>query len=312
MQIFCLGVDAGSEYETLLGHRSFDKEVGIELASAPAGDQFENLPTLVNSAFGAVGRSVDRVFVRSHSGVICSIEQTEQSIVILTEESEFAAISDVVVDEFCPLAMDLQNHLCVHAALLIAPSGKGFLFLGDSGVGKSTAALLATQMLGWQVAGDDAVVLSFEQQQIVAVASYPGIKVDENSFNLFKPVNLPAEWEELPNAKNEYKHRISPYALPMLAKFFHYEPAQLQAIVALCPSRHEINFTIEQEKSSDSVGRLLWNAFSVPLLGEGREVRRFEQVVNVVNHTDVLIASYAKTGKSIIKLMKFLERTYAY
>ena len=178
MQIFCLGVDAGSEYETLLGHRSFDKEVGIELASAPAGDQFENLPTLVNSAFGAVGRSVDRVFVRSHSGVICSIEQTEQSIVILTEESEFAAISDVVVDEFCPLAMDLQNHLCVHAALLIAPSGKGFLFLGDSGVGKSTAALLATQMLGWQVAGDDAVVLSFEQQQIVAVASYPALGVD--------------------------------------------------------------------------------------------------------------------------------------
>jgi hypothetical protein len=57
---------------------------------------------------------------------------------------------------------------------------------------------------------------------------------------------------------------------------------------------------------------LLWNAFSVPLLGEGREVRRFEQVVNVVNHTDVLIASYEKTGKSIIKLMKFLERTYAY
>jgi hypothetical protein len=60
-----------------------------------------------------------------------------------------------------------RNRYFVHAAAVVHESGGCVLLLGDSGVGKSTIAY-ALHRAGWQLLGDDGVVLEPAEKGVVA------------------------------------------------------------------------------------------------------------------------------------------------
>ena len=73
----------------------------------------------------------------------------------------------------------------VHAATAVAPEGRGWLFAGNSGAGKSTtAALLASR--GWQVGTDDIAFMVRAGDHVDVIGRYGAIALRDGGYELVR------------------------------------------------------------------------------------------------------------------------------
>lgn len=88
------------------------------------------------------------------------------------------SVRHYLLDHVLPRALDLWGRNPLHATAV--STGHGVLaFLGDTGTGKSTiaAALVAR---GCELVSDDCLVLEHKEGSIVAIPSYPGLRLHED------------------------------------------------------------------------------------------------------------------------------------
>ncbi len=84
----------------------------------------------------------------------------------------------LLLDQVFPLALSLRGELVLHGSATALPSGAA-AFLGAAGIGKSTlAASFARE--GFPAITDDCLLLRGEGDRILAVPSYPGLRLWEN------------------------------------------------------------------------------------------------------------------------------------
>ena len=79
------------------------------------------------------------------------------------------------LDQVVPLLLSKRGHLVLHASAVAAPEGT-LGFVGASGQGKSTLALSFAKR-GFPVLADDCLLLEERCDQLIAVPSYPGLRV---------------------------------------------------------------------------------------------------------------------------------------
>ncbi len=79
------------------------------------------------------------------------------------------------LDQVVPLLLSKQGHLVLHASAVVTPQG-ALGFVGASGQGKSTLALSFAKR-GFPVLADDCLLLEEKGGELIAVPSYPGLRV---------------------------------------------------------------------------------------------------------------------------------------
>lgn len=89
-------------------------------------------------------------------------------------------LEHLLVDQVLPRYLAQAGHLLLHASALNI-HGRTVLFLGKSGWGKSTLAALFQQS-GHTLYSDDCVMLKPERNQWLALATYPSLRLYEDSI----------------------------------------------------------------------------------------------------------------------------------
>lgn len=95
-------------------------------------------------------------------------------------ELDAATIEHLLVDQVLPRYLAHEGRLLVHASAVTSSNGC-VLFLGKSGWGKSTLAGLLDR-LGHGLLSDDCVIVDTEPGQVVAMATYPSLRLNRDSL----------------------------------------------------------------------------------------------------------------------------------
>lgn len=88
-------------------------------------------------------------------------------------------LEHLLLDQILPRALSDLGELVIHASCSVM-DGRGVLFLGDSGWGKSTLASLLRQR-SHPTLSDDCVVLRIHQGKVQAIPSYPSLRLFDDS-----------------------------------------------------------------------------------------------------------------------------------
>lgn len=132
-------------------------------------------------------------------------------------------IRHLFLDQVLPLVLSRQGRLVLHSSAVLTPAG-AVAFVGSTGQGKSTLALsFATR--GDPFLADDCLVLDEHQGKLMAVPSYPGLRLwPETVSEVFERAPELAEV-----AHYSAKKRLSPHG----EMSFSYQPAPLRRVYFL-------------------------------------------------------------------------------
>ena len=86
----------------------------------------------------------------------------------------------LLLDQVLPLVLNYKGKEVLHGAAVVTPYG-ACAFVGPTGAGKSTLAA-SFQSAGYSVLTDDCVVLEARGGHIVAIPSYPGLRLWEDAI----------------------------------------------------------------------------------------------------------------------------------
>ncbi len=84
-------------------------------------------------------------------------------------------VRHLLLDQVIPLLLSRQGHLVLHSSAVSAPEG-AIAFVGRTGSGKSTLAA-SFSAEGMPVLADDCLLLKEEGGRLMAVPSYPGVRL---------------------------------------------------------------------------------------------------------------------------------------
>lgn len=129
----------------------------------------------------SLARDGDDYWLRS-PGIADFLLQMESRRVRVAAEPDVdaATLEHLLVDQVLPRLLAHHGHLLIHASAL-ATDGRCALFMGPSGWGKSTLAGLL-QRHGHIVLSDDCVLLAADREHFQAVATYPSLRLYEDSL----------------------------------------------------------------------------------------------------------------------------------
>jgi hypothetical protein len=93
-----------------------------------------------------------------------------------------------------------------HASAVLSPSGQAYLILGNKGMGKTSVALALCVSCGYQLIGEDTVLIQFKENKINVCGGAKMCFVRPNIFHCLFPV-----FGENPDYENVFEKRFSLY-----------------------------------------------------------------------------------------------------
>lgn len=152
--------------------------------------------------------------------------------------ADAATLEHLLLDQVLPRLLAQQGHLLIHASALDI-DGRGALFTGPSGWGKSTLAALLHRH-GHAVLSDDCVQLTAAVEGFQAVPTYPSLRLYPDSLG----EALPGAGETAPVASYSEKLRVPVAAqeegnavYPVDALYLLGEPAEAGEAIRIMPLR---------------------------------------------------------------------------
>jgi len=132
------------------------------------------------------------------------LHTAQRQITIIPHEAlDDFTIEHLLVDQVLPRLLAHEGHLLLHACA-VNVDGRTLLFLGKSGWGKSTLAALFHQA-GYRLYSDDCVLLKRKELEWQALATYPSLRLYEDSMENHFPANTASS----PVSEHSEKQRIS-------------------------------------------------------------------------------------------------------
>lgn len=155
-------------------------QISIEWAGpAPdLPDPGDARPPMPDVAWPVTDRDGDGYRVSFSEGDAFWVAEDGRTIRCFQSSAPPASVRHWLLDHVMPRALDLRGVNPLHATAVATKEGV-LAFLGSTGTGKSTlAAALAT--LGAELVSDDCLVLEQREGSIMAVPSYPGLRLHED------------------------------------------------------------------------------------------------------------------------------------
>lgn len=104
----------------------------------------------------------------------------DHTIIIDTEETDLDFISLFLNSEAIGFILFNKGYLLIHASAITLPNGKGVLFMGHPGDGKSTTTAAFVKQ-NCNIIADDMVAITFIDDKPYFVPSFPQIKIWETT-----------------------------------------------------------------------------------------------------------------------------------
>ena len=171
-------------------------------------------------------------------------------------------IRHLLLDQVIPLLLSKQGRLVLHGSAVLTPHG-AVAFLGETGQGKSTLASSFSGK-GSQVLTDDCLLVKEEDGQLLAIPSYPGLRLwPETAEALFGPKKPLAEVAHYTGKKRVNQN---------IGLSFCDEPAALQRIYFLSPpdEMEEKSVSIAAVSPRDAFMELVRFTYLIDITDRGR------------------------------------------
>jgi hypothetical protein len=194
-----------------------------------------------------------------------------------------ATVRHVFLDQVLPLILSARGALALHASAVLAPGG-AIAFTGKSGSGKSTLAA-SFGAAGFPFVADDYVGLTEEDGTIMAVPSYPGLRL--------WPDMLPA----VPRLRAPSSKRFRKLRTAAATAGFRYRrtPAALRRIYVLSGERRESGVAVSIPSVRDSVMDLLRHAYRLDRTDRSALTRELDLAAHVAQQWIVRRLAFART-----------------
>lgn len=153
--------------------------------------------------------------------------QGTEVVALANHDTPPETLHHILLNQVLPLVLNLRGQDALHATAILTPHGV-CAFAGPAGVGKSTLAA-SFLIAGYPVISDDCLVLKEQEDRIVAVPGYPGIRLWDD---VAKSLSLDADHLSSV-AHYTTKHRL---LLPDQSQAFPTEPLPLARLYILSRS----------------------------------------------------------------------------
>ena len=170
-----LNIESEMEFPEMLAHKGDTVDVSIRLGSVPSVLEGEEIITK-----GALSTSPTEYLLHLP---ICSyyVKEGKQITIDLKPDADNKSVRLFLLTNAMAATLQQRNKVALHAGAVV--TNKGLIIIsGDSGAGKSTS-ISALQQKGYKVFADDVIVLEEDTHKgVIAYASYPTIKLWEDSI----------------------------------------------------------------------------------------------------------------------------------
>lgn len=207
----------------------------------------------------------------------------------LSPDSTPATLEHLLHDQVLPRLLAHEGQLVVHAGA-VELEGRLALFLGESGLGKSTLVASLYQA-GASLLGDDALLVSTDHGSFYGQSLYRGLRLLPDSLlSLF-----PTQTETRPMAHYSSKQRLT-IAVP---ENQNTSPQQLGALFFLQSPAIDQEITLRRMSPAESCIALIRNSFSLDptdsLLARGK----LQQASALANQVPAFALSYPRDYASL-------------
>lgn len=137
-------------------------------------------------------------------GQVTMVLTTSTVTVVAQEIDDDDLLAHLVLDHMLPRIVSLRGDLMLHGAGAVGPSGLVHVFLGESGMGKSTLGS-AMAARGWPLIDDDGIRVITVDGRPHAVPGYAGVRLLPDSAKAILPLATPGR----PMARGHLKRRFA-------------------------------------------------------------------------------------------------------
>ena len=188
-----------------------------------------------------------------------------------------------LLDQVLPRVLDDLGHLMIHGSAVATPNG-AVVFIGDSGLGKSTLAG-SFSSAGLDLLSDDCMRLNADPDGVVScIPTYRSLRLWPDSADAVMP-STPFE----AMAAHSHKRRLN------LAESPPVDHSTVAAICVLAPPSDDADaITVEPVAAARAVSLLLAQCFRLDPTDAEATKRTFERCAEIVERVPVVELSYPR------------------
>jgi hypothetical protein len=195
-----------------------------------------------------------------------------------------STLAHLLVDQVLPRAVCHEGRLVLHASAVGLGDGSALAFAGVSGRGKSTLAS-AFYRAGYQLLGDDCLLLEERGGEVFAVPPYPSMRLWPDSADALFPEDLQRGLRASRMAHYTNKKVLSPEDSSAA------EHSRLRALFLIEPPRP---LRLEPASGMAAIMALVEAQFALDVAGEEAVRRGFAAVQRVAGHVPVYGLAYPR------------------
>ena len=186
-----------------------------------------------------------------------------------------------------------RQWIALHASAVVDREGGAWVAIGESGAGKSTAALELSRR-GYLLAADDLVMIDVEARTLYGAS--PTVRLVEQR----EAVPEAQDARPVPSGIDKRWFRLDREAAP--AK------SGIAGIVWLDPTEQEPASAIEELRGQEGVSRVLAQTFSLSPGPADHKIGRFRAVCDLIRAVPVYRVSYAQSDRGAPAQVDLMER----
>lgn len=229
-------------------------------------------------------------------------DATRQQIVLDLSRDLAIPVGVILERVVAPLALMLlkPSMIALHASAIADKEGRAWIFIGNSGAGKSTTALELMRR-GLTLLADDLVLVDTNTMELIAAT--PTLRLFDQPESVPEAVqnqlvmpgaNLNKYWYQLADRK-ERRRRF-----------------EIAGIFSLQPIREQNSSSIQELQGTESIAQVLAQAFDLTHGSSQFRARRFQKLCTLARNSPVLQLSYYPGDREkpaqVAKILRYLNR----
>jgi hypothetical protein len=204
----------------------------------------------------------------------------------------------LLLDQVLPLVLGHRGRLVLHASA-VSTAGGVVAFAGKTGWGKSTLCA-GLGSAGLPVLADDCVVVAERHGRIVALPSYPGVRLRPDVAQVLGRGTIAGGLVAAHGDKRRHQLRRQPR--------HRASPARLLAVYVLTPPGASPRIRIARLAPREAVGRLLAHVHRLDVTDRGRLARELDALGRLAEGVRVFEVAYPRDLRQLARLCATVVR----
>ena len=199
-----MNIESEMEFPEMLPYKGESIDLRIRLGKAPA-----SIPDPPLKEVGSMQMSANHYRLELP---ICTyyVKEGKEITIDIKPNADDKSLRLFLLCNAMAAALHQRNQVALHAGAIVTDKGL-VLVSGHSGAGKSTT-ISALRQKGYAAFADDVVIISLQEEKIVGIASYPIVKLWQDSIDKLQVDGISEEQrirEQIPKYVHSFHHEFS-------------------------------------------------------------------------------------------------------